>query len=746
MKKPLIKNIACLMMISFCLFGCNKKKEEPITSDQESTIIKNAKSTDEYINKSDYKSIAYSFIYNIKSGLTSYESETNGTIKAKVLFFDYNIKYNSVLFKNNNTFYSKDDSKSTLMNVQNEFYMVDNTKILVSRDLKKYSVYTLEDYHKTSYSFDQYLVMGYVFNDESILNAELLSNNEDVEIKYTLDNDLATNWVKVDLKTNGGLSSYPEFKTIEMTLKMKKDFTPISYAIHAVYNVSKPILGNSVVTQDGKCVFSKINETITIPNESALVEKMGLQPSEINNNTEEENVKNDLMNSLSGLDWKNGVDFNGALTLNLLGNEAKLNIGANIAFDTSRLADDKIFSILNFYGILEGDESFNTLLSLVSTFAGDSMGEYASLLEEFKSLKIIYDGRGGLYLIPTNQNDIQTIILKIKLTDILDIALKQINVYNLITGANSDLLSFKKVEGKDKNNYKVEVSFNQETIDSIKDRINKVFEDNKYSMLKMLLSYKDFASIIINIEVVDGVFNKLTASLNYTKDDDSVVSLVELNLEASNKEFNFADEISFANDLYESYESVLELKDHLNELLNNVYVNHKYLSNLNEAYAEYKALSNQQKIFFKGNIETNIQTTIKQVSDILLFLETYYKYDLNNLTNEDILELAKAYKLNSLNSKLLSEEIGQDKYIIVSDLSDYVDYSSFDYALAKIDGDDENSWGLSEKEIRDIKLIFDISEYESSVSTQLWLKLLLAGKSIEVSDIQVKINNLYNNL
>ena len=269
-----IKPILCCLLLGLStLVGCNQKKEEPITNKDESTIIKNAKSVDEYLKKKDYKSIAYAYIYNIKEGLKSYESETNGTVKAKVLFFNYDIKYNSVTHKMGEKFYSKDNSTSTLMNVQNEFYMVDKEKILVSRDLKKYDVYTLEDYQKVSYSPNQYLIMGYAFNDESITNTELVSDQDDVvSIKYTLDNDASTRFVKSDLKNNGGLTSYPVFKNIEFTLSMKRDFSPISYAINATYNAEKPVIGSTEVKQNGECLFSKINETITIANEASLAE------------------------------------------------------------------------------------------------------------------------------------------------------------------------------------------------------------------------------------------------------------------------------------------------------------------------------------------------------------------------------------------------------------------------------------------------------------------------------------------
>ena len=68
------------------LFGCNAETNEVIENKDESTIIKDAKSVDPYLEKEDYKSIAYAYIYHIKESLNSYESETTGTVKAKVLF------------------------------------------------------------------------------------------------------------------------------------------------------------------------------------------------------------------------------------------------------------------------------------------------------------------------------------------------------------------------------------------------------------------------------------------------------------------------------------------------------------------------------------------------------------------------------------------------------------------------------------------------------------------------------------
>lgn len=751
MKKNIIKSII-LLMIPFSLIGCNKKKEETITNKEESTIIKNAKSADEYLKKQDYKSIAYAFIYNIKEGLQSYESETNGTIKAKVMFFDYNIKYNSVTFKSGNVFYSKDHSTSTFTNVQNEFYMVNRDKILASRDLKKYDVYTMEDYKKVSYAPNQYTIMGYVFTDQSIIKTELLSDKADnISIKYTLDNELATNFVKTDLKVNGDLSGYPKFDSIEITLSMKRDFTPISYGINAIYDASKPVIGSSKVRQEGECLFSKVNEKISIPNEQFLIEKLGEKPSEVVIDDGGIQLDTELLKAVGDLPFSSGVNVSGALTLDFLGSKMALNINADVTFDIKRLSTDILYNLLSAYVKIEGDENFNALLSLVKQFAGDKLGDYAQLLEGFKSVEAVYDGAGAIYLIPTNKDNVHLTMLKIKLVDVADLLLQNINIYNLISGANADLFSLRKIEGSDSKNFQVEITLAQDAIESIRNTLNKLFEDSTYSMLKTLLGYKDFDSIKVTIGVVNGVLSSLDASANYIKTSDTVTTIASLHLEAKGQEFDFESKINSAKELYTAYNSVQELKTRINYIINNIYVNRAYLATVTTTLEEFNALNDAQKDFIGRSLGTKLESIKKEISDIYTFLDELAKYDLNNLTNQDILNLAKAYKEANVKGDLLKGEIGEEKYNKLNHLGESVDYSAFNSAVTKMTGEDETAWGLTEEEIRGIKLLFDISKYEDSIKTQMLMTMLLSGITTDfsldqVDAIETKINNLYNQL
>ena len=754
--KKLFSRTLLLLTLSVSLFGCssdNPETDEIITNNEESTIIKDAKSTDGYLEKKDYKSIAYAYIYKIKEGAKTYKSHTTGSVKAKVLFFDYDISFNSLTYKNGSTFYSKDHSVSSLMTVEGEYYMVDREKLLVGSGSDKYDVYTTEEYHKISYTVDQYMVMGYVFTDKSITNSELLEDKgEVVKIKYTLDNELGTHLVKKDFKNSGGLSEYPTFKKVNITLAMKRDFTPISYSIDSVYTASKAFLGSTEATQTSECLFSEVGSEVVIPNESFLSEKLGAEPSKIDTNDEEKSIKTELIEAFEKLDYQKGVQVDGTLSLNLMEDlPIELAIEANAFFDLSKIGEENIYNIIGLHAMLEADENFGSLLSIVKMIAADKLGEYASLLDGFKKLEVVYDGEGELYLIPTNTEDATTIVGKIKLTDIINLVLKNVNLGSIVNEAQNDTFVYEKKAGEKEGDYVIEINLSEDAFKTVSEKVGSLLDNPDYSLIKTLLGYKAFDSIKINVSVVNGAVSSVDASLNYLKEGsseepDKVVSLITLHLDFSNVAYSFGDRLEYAGGLYESYTKILDLKNRLNALLDHVYVSNGYIADLDAAVAEYSGLTDTQKAFFGREVETEAERIKNDVQNVLAFLSVLRKYDLSHLNNEAILGLATAYYGASLNSSLLRAEISAEDYAIISDLESHVDYSTFDSALSKMVGDDETAWGLTAAEITDIKLLIDISKVVSSVNTNLLLKMMMAGIAMTVDQLETKINNLYANL
>lgn len=754
--KKLFSRTLLLLTLSVSLFGCssdNPETDEIITNNEESTIIKDAKSTDGYLEKKDYKSIAYAYIYKIKEGAKTYKSHTTGSVKAKVLFFDYDISFNSLTYKNGSTFYSKDHSVSSLMTVEGEYYMVDREKLLVGSGSDKYDVYTTEEYHKISYTVDQYMVMGYVFTDKSITNSELLEDKGDtVKIKYTLDNELGTHLVKKDFKNSGGLSEYPTFKKVNITLAMKRDFTPISYSIDSVYTASKAFLGSTEATQTSECLFSEVGSEVVIPNESFLSEKLGAEPSKIDTNDEEKSIKTELIEAFEKLDYQKGVQVDGTLSLNLMEDlPVELAIEANAFFDLSKIGEENIYNIIGLHAMLEADDNFGSLLSIVKMIAADKLGEYASLLDGFKKLEVVYDGDGELYLIPTNTEDATTIVGKIKLTDIINLVLKNVNLGSIVNEAQNDTFVYEKKSGEKEGDYVIEINLSEDAFNTVSEKVGSLLDNPDYSLIKTLLGYKAFDSIKINVSVVNGAVSSVDASLNYLKEGsseepDKVVSLITLHLDFSNVAYSFGDRLEYAGGLYESYTEILDLKNRINFLLDHVYVSNGYVADLDAAVAKYSELTDTQKAFFGREVETEAERIKNDVQNVLAFLSVLRKYDLSHLNNEAILGLATAYYGASLNSSLLRAEISAEDYAILSDLESHVDYSTFDSALSKMVGDDETAWGLTAAEITDIKLLIDISKVVSSVNTNLLLKMMMAGIAMTVDQLEAKINNLYANL
>ncbi|MBR4811738.1 MAG: hypothetical protein IKZ68_01320, partial [Bacilli bacterium] len=518
--KKLFSKTFLLLAISLPLFGCSSEPQsEVILSDDESTIIKDAKSTDGYLEKKDYKSIAYAYIYKIKEGLTTYKTETSGNVKAKVLFFDYDITYSSITLKNGSTFYSKDHSVSSLMTIDTEYYMVNKEKILVASD-NKYDVYSTEEFHKISYTVDQYMVMGYVFTDQSILNAEVIEDKDAVvKVKYKLDNELSTHLVKKDFKNSGGLSEYPTFKDVNVTLTMKRDFTPVAYQIDATYTASKAFLGSTEAKQHTDCVFSDIEGKIDIPNEPFLSGKLGEEPKRIDTNDEEKSIKKDLLNALEKLDYKHGVNVKGSLALNLIEDvDISLAIDLDGFFDIEHITDKSLYNLIGLHAMLEPNENFSSLVSLAKMLLGDKLGSIGDVLSDLKTLEIVYDEDGSFYLVPTNQDDVTTIVGKAKLTDALDIVLKNFNLGAIVDGSQKDVFNYKKTNGEKEGDFSVEITLTDEIHSSLVEKIESFVNDADNALIKVILGYKSFDSIKANIAVKGGVVSSVDASLNYIKE------------------------------------------------------------------------------------------------------------------------------------------------------------------------------------------------------------------------------------
>ena len=96
-------------------------------------------------------------------------------------------------------------------------------------------------------------VCAYVLNDDSILSASLIKKSDDgYTFKYELDNDVATYYIKREMKCSASLDNLPVFEKISVTVTMDKEWKIISINYDGIYRVDK-FLG----------ITSTCNETLT---------------------------------------------------------------------------------------------------------------------------------------------------------------------------------------------------------------------------------------------------------------------------------------------------------------------------------------------------------------------------------------------------------------------------------------------------------------------------------------------------
>ena len=315
----------------------------------------------------------------------------------------------------------------------------------------------------------------------------------------------------------------------------------------------------------------------------------------------------------------------------------------------------------------------------------------------------------------------------------------------------NDSLEFKKIPGNNEKNYRVEISLTDETILKVKETINKFFENEEYALIKDLIGYKDFDSVKISITVQDEKVSRIEAEANYLKQTSEeetakVAKLVSVYLDTVSKKYDFTNDIANAEEQYEIYSSILDLKTQLTYLSNNVYPTRSCLEKIEKGIADYEALSEKQKEYFGESIVKSLRESKEGIAVALEYVAIVSKYDLNNLNNETIYNLRKDLSNLKPNNTMLKDLLDEQTLNILGNLGDYVDYSTFDGAIGKMTAEDENEWGLTEQEIRDIKFLLDLSEYESSIRGNIMIKFLMLGRFVDVDKFEVQINNLYNKL
>jgi len=88
------------------------------------------------------------------------------------------------------------------------------------------------------YGFVANSITGYVFNDESILNAEYLGESNGIySFRYDLHTEKATAKLKFEMRTMAGTKTLPVFESASLIIRMNKDWLVTETQTNSVYRV-----------------------------------------------------------------------------------------------------------------------------------------------------------------------------------------------------------------------------------------------------------------------------------------------------------------------------------------------------------------------------------------------------------------------------------------------------------------------------------------------------------------------------
>ncbi len=342
MKRNKLLISSLIICSSVMLAGCNNSKV-PEVKKGEDTIVKNLTSTPD---KCDAETSIFASLGKLDDYKT-YIKESNGKTTTNKDGNNYIQETSCSFIKNDNEYYTDSTSKSNYIDIEHEsFYK--NNKVAYRDKSNQEIVNTTYDNYQEIYGVTPIkLLSGQIFNQETIINAKLISkNNNEYTYFITLDKTLSNALLVYQMKKFGNLDNYPVFTNdTEFTLTMKNDFTPISYSYIAKYNISSANLGELECVEELNASFSKFNEQVAIPDTELFNKAINetptiIDPGEIDDSDYENQP---LIDALLDLDLQNGI----ALTGNVNINNFILPIKLNLKIDLKKLLQEGTNDIAN---------------------------------------------------------------------------------------------------------------------------------------------------------------------------------------------------------------------------------------------------------------------------------------------------------------------------------------------------------------------------------------------------------------
>lgn len=175
-----------------------------------------------------------------------YRREDSGTTVAKIGFIKYTQKISSLTVFSGKDFYNTSLSDSAIVHSSHEV-RARNGVLTVTGENAPYT----EDSYRAAFGIvpSDALLCRFVVNEDTLLSAEKIGQEGDVLTYRFVLSPAAAEGIRNQMQKFGGLKKLPVFHTIEITLQLKNDWTPLSTDLYAVYDIVLPVLGATTCTE-----------------------------------------------------------------------------------------------------------------------------------------------------------------------------------------------------------------------------------------------------------------------------------------------------------------------------------------------------------------------------------------------------------------------------------------------------------------------------------------------------------------
>lgn len=259
------KNIIRILLISILILSIlgitlicidTLKKDTPPKANFEKSILDESTLLEKIDGKTILELDAKTNLYianNVMNNLKYYESELTGDAKTKVLGINTLQKTLSRKTLNDDVLFIESLSYSKFVKLAYETYFKDNS--ILERKGTLYSINEDANYSKSkikSYKQSEYIskygyvpdsVLPYVLNDSTILEAKLLSSeNNQYTFSYKLDPKESVKYYAYKVMTMGDTSELPIFSSVEITVTMNADYKILKIETAEIYQLKGMVI------------------------------------------------------------------------------------------------------------------------------------------------------------------------------------------------------------------------------------------------------------------------------------------------------------------------------------------------------------------------------------------------------------------------------------------------------------------------------------------------------------------------